>query len=405
MDIFICNNCGYSTKELSFHGEEFPCPNCAGIMRRQEHRQIDPPVRDNIQSGWSSTVQKTPKRIRTTFIGGAGEYFRIWIVNLFLTVMTLGIYGAWAKVRTRRYFYANTMLAAHPFDYLANPFAILKGNLIIAAGFIIYLLTQAFNPIFTGVVILMFYLILPFLIYKSLRFLTHNSSFRNIRFHFHGTLWESYKIYIMIPVLIPLTLGLITPYWAYRRKKYFFDNVSYGTTPASFQARPGYFYKVYLKAALLAIITVICIGIAMRYISSFTSNIFLANPESPGAAVFVYMILVYLFMIILITLIQQYIYARITNYCWKETRLGDITFNSTLQARELFRIQFTNILAIIFSLGMLIPWAKIRRSRYIFANMMISAAQSLDEFFSETEPEVNALGDAATDFFDLDIGL
>ncbi len=30
------------------------------------------------------------------FTGNGGEYFRIWIVNLMLTIVTLGIYSAWA---------------------------------------------------------------------------------------------------------------------------------------------------------------------------------------------------------------------------------------------------------------------------------------------------------------------
>ncbi len=33
-----------------------------------------------------------------SFHGSAGEYFRIWIVNLCFSVITLGICSAWAKV-------------------------------------------------------------------------------------------------------------------------------------------------------------------------------------------------------------------------------------------------------------------------------------------------------------------
>jgi uncharacterized membrane protein YjgN (DUF898 family) len=32
------------------------------------------------------------------FTGKAGEYFGIWIVNVSLTLLTLSIYSAWAKV-------------------------------------------------------------------------------------------------------------------------------------------------------------------------------------------------------------------------------------------------------------------------------------------------------------------
>ncbi len=101
------------------------------------------------------------------FTGSAAEYFRIWIVNVFLTVITLGVYNAWAKVRTRRYFYAHTTLDGYAFDYLANPVAILKGNLIIAAGLVLFLIAQQFAPELNGVVVLGFYAIVLYLIYKS----------------------------------------------------------------------------------------------------------------------------------------------------------------------------------------------------------------------------------------------
>ena len=51
-----------------------------------------------------------------TFTGTAREYFGIWIVNVLLTIITLGVYSAWAKVRRQRYFYGNTWLAGANFD-------------------------------------------------------------------------------------------------------------------------------------------------------------------------------------------------------------------------------------------------------------------------------------------------
>ena len=45
------------------------------------------------------------------FSGKGSEYFSIWIVNIALTIVTLGIYSAWAKVRKMQYLYRNTALA------------------------------------------------------------------------------------------------------------------------------------------------------------------------------------------------------------------------------------------------------------------------------------------------------
>ena len=72
------------------------------------------------------------------FTGTGGEYFRIWIVNLLLTVLTLGIYSAWAKVRRMRYFYGSTRLAGSAFEYHGKPLQILKGRLI-AVGVVVVL--------------------------------------------------------------------------------------------------------------------------------------------------------------------------------------------------------------------------------------------------------------------------
>ena len=76
-----------------------------------------------------------PTDERFTFGGTGSEYFRIWVVNILLTVLTLGIYSAWAKVRRMQYFYRNTRLAGAGFDYHAEPLAILKGRIIAAMLF------------------------------------------------------------------------------------------------------------------------------------------------------------------------------------------------------------------------------------------------------------------------------
>ena len=52
----------------------------------------------------------TPAPARARFGGNGAEYFRIWIVNVALTLATLGIYSAWAKVRREQYFHRHTSL-------------------------------------------------------------------------------------------------------------------------------------------------------------------------------------------------------------------------------------------------------------------------------------------------------
>ena len=77
------------------------------------------------------------RRSQVQFSGETGQFFKIWIVNIVLTILTFGIYSAWAKVRTHRYFYSNTSIEGHQFTYLANPIQILIGRIIAVVLFII----------------------------------------------------------------------------------------------------------------------------------------------------------------------------------------------------------------------------------------------------------------------------
>jgi hypothetical protein len=77
------------------------------------------------------------------FTGDGGEYFRIWIVNLLLTVLTLGLYSAWAKVRKAKYFRNNTRLDGHVFHFHGRPPAILRGRVL--AFFLLAADTWAFQ--------------------------------------------------------------------------------------------------------------------------------------------------------------------------------------------------------------------------------------------------------------------
>ena len=58
-------------------------------------------------------------RLDVRFTGSGSEYFRIWIVNLLLSIVTAGLYTPWARRRTARYFYDHTIVADSPLEFTA----------------------------------------------------------------------------------------------------------------------------------------------------------------------------------------------------------------------------------------------------------------------------------------------
>src|SRR5258706_8822062 len=104
----------------------------------------------------AEVTTSTPPEVEYPFIfhGNAREYFRIWIVNLALSIATIGVFSAWAKVRRERYFYGNTWVAGAPFEYLADPINILKGRLIAVSLLIAYVLFGQFVPLAQSVLVI-----------------------------------------------------------------------------------------------------------------------------------------------------------------------------------------------------------------------------------------------------------
>lgn len=318
-----------------------------------------------------------------SFTGNGSEYFKIWIVNILLTIVTLGIYSAWAKVRKKQYFYGNTKVNDASFSYLANPVTILKGRIVVFIGFVIYSLVESLHPYAALFLLLPILPLLPLFIVKALKFNARNSATRNIRFNFHGTYMDAAKVFIFWPLLVPFTLGLIFPYVYLKQKQFIVENSSFGTSPFSFTAQPGDYYKVYLKLILPAI-GVGIVGAISNYLFTYSSILI--------------SVLFYLYVI-------AYISVKNTNIFYNSTQLGSHGFTSSMMTKEYLIIFVTNSLATVFTAGLFFPVAEIRMHKYQLEHLTLNAVGDLDQFVADEKQQISALGDEAAEFFDLDIGI
>jgi len=204
------------------------------------------------------------------FEGKAGKYFGIWIVNLLLSLITFGIYSAWAKVRRKKYFYNNTLIDNVGFDYHANPKAILKGRIIAFILFALYVYGKSSSPILAGIVVLLFFLALPWLVVRGSIFNSRNTSHRGLRFDFVGTVRQAARVYMKLPILTGLTLGLMAPYAAHERKQFLMNNHRFGLSHFNMSRVVKQFYKVYLIVfivPLIGILAAIAIPAYQNYVN------------------------------------------------------------------------------------------------------------------------------------------
>ncbi len=344
------------------------------------------------------------------FTGGAGEYFRIWIVNAALTVVTLGVYGAWAKVRTRQYFYGHTWLDGQNFAYTANPTAILKGHLVVGAMFLLYVASQYAGQVderwgwLTVALVALFGLLLPYLIFKSLRFLATNSVHRGLRFHFHGTLRGAYSTHLWWPLLSPFTLGAVFPYVVSLQRRYQMDHAAYGSARARFTGDAGPVYLIYLTALGLTVagyVALLTVGVALLV------PLTLGGARGGGVGAVPWLLApLYLLYLMLVTGVTQGVRGALLNYTLNHTVLDErVRFEARVNPWLFGWIQLSNVALQVLSVGLATPWAAVRRARYLLAHIAVLAPGGLEDFSADTGTRDGALGESATEFFGIEIGL
>ncbi|MGZ3158883.1 MAG: YjgN family protein [Burkholderiaceae bacterium] len=369
--------------------------------------------------------------LRFEFTGTGAEYFRIWVVNLLLTILTVGVYSAWAKVRRVQYFYRNTRFDGAVFDYHGNPKAILKGRILALVLLIAYKISFEVSAIATVVVALILAAIMPWLLSRSFRFKLANTSYRGVHFRFQGTVVEAYRTLILFPVVLTLTglfawslfasyskspsismiimlvilvlvvMGGTVPLAHHLLKRYQHDHAYFGQMPFFYYGRAVDFFKIYGAAIGLVIAGSILTGLLGHLFAPLSKA--LLTTQFGWLFQFLFGLLgayvLYLFA-------RSYLDGRIQNLVWNNTEVGDQRFQSTASVRRLLLIHATNLLLITLTFGLFKPFAAVRVAKYRLENLTLIANENLDEILADPETDqAGALGQEAGDFFDIDIAI
>ncbi len=431
-----------------------------------------------------------------SFTGNASEYFRIWIVNVLLTILTLGIYSAWAKVRNNRYFYGNTILDGTSFEYTADPVKILKGRLIAVAVIIAYQLSGLYSleaGLFAGLVLV---LLLPLLIVLSMRFNMRYTTWRNIQFSFIPNIKRAYflcglpvallslvmvfayqvsnvaselesldaeatsqssgmimefganetmgsqsatlldnsdvhspniielaqiehaaslelkqaektaitekhketltgklttaSLVMMVPIAIFWMLYPMFQQWYFA---FLAQNTRYGKSKFSFIATSWKFYAVYF-IALLFMLSIVLVGVLLGSIILSTSLI----DENH------YAYLAPIMMVIPMLAASAFIQTKKTNIIYSGLSCENIGFTMDLSVGRMLWLYLSNTIAILLSLGLMVPWAKIKMAKYR-AEKTTLYASDFDSFHAKQNSGVDARASEITDLMDFDLGL
>ncbi|MFZ6780899.1 YjgN family protein [Undibacterium sp. Ji83W] len=360
------------------------------------------------------------------FSGTGKEYFRIWIVNLCLSLATLGIYSAWAKVRRLEYFDRNTSLAGASFNFHGEAKTILRGRIVAVILLFCYHYLFTFSRNLALTFFIVFLLGVPFMMRSALRFRLHQTSYRGLRFQFHGSIRDAYAAYspVAFVILLPGLFGALFPeekymagiafigylYWPWlhaRMRIYQHDNISYGNLRASCDMKSGAFSWSYV-GVLLALFCSVIVGI---FLASIVSVVLAKH----GGSLLQYLrntkdvfYLVLGFVMLLVTVLAalgclSYIQAVAWNKSWDNTSFPGVDIDSSLPYWPYWRLQVKNFFFTMFSLGLYRPFAVVALYRFRLAHVRLRSEELDQVQATKKAGQAQATGDSSADMFGFDL--
>lgn len=386
-----------------------------------------------VANSHASTEQ--PHHLPIVFTGSGSEYFRIWIVNLLLTLLTLGLYYPWAKVRRMRYFHGNTLIGGEPLDFHGDPKTMLKGFFLVGILLAVYSVAGNFSAMAGFLAFLIVVAIWPALLKSSMQFRLANTSWRGLRFHFSGSLANVYRA--VLPLFVPgaIILGalagvadpdkppawylytltgvmlvamLLAPWLLWNLKQYQHNHYGLASLQTSFRASLGSFYKLQLKISgvgLMAIaLSAIVVALAFYTLAGQVS----ATKSFKGApaAVLGIMLGSLAGMLATLVVIKPYATSRLQNLLWSRTGNDSIRFLSHLKFRPLLWLTVKNWILVVITLGLYWPFAAVALARMRLQAVTVKTRVDLDTLVGQMRQDGSeAAGDAAGDLFGVDIGL
>lgn len=408
-------------------------------------------VLENDDLDLNKNSNKLNKILKIKFTAKGKDYFKVWITNLALTIITIGIYYPWAKARQQRYFWAHTIVADHALGFHGRAQSMFKGYAIAAFLSALYYGLSKISPEYGATMLIFLALIYPVLFRASSRFLLLNTSWRGLRFKFKASVKQSYQylassiLVSCLITLIPLILVFVygesvddfdnkinwttyTPVFIstlllivfgfpiayFYIKKFQRDFYSFANIQTRFNANVWGFFKVLLKTAAVSMLVSIIFGLIGGLFSLMFGafSIFSVFSSSSASKSNILSFLIYVLPLILFfgyflyfVVINSYFNSRHFNFFWGNIISNDLKMEADLKLKPLIILNSKNWILIVLSLGLYYPFAKVASTRMQLESLSIYSSLDFNQLVSDAsiEDESN-LGQAMSDLFDFDFG-
>lgn len=361
---------------------------------------------------------------RLRWTGNVTEIYRIFLLNLFMTIITLGIYRFWGKARMRKYIASHFILSGQSFEYTGTGKELFIGFLkmlcIVAAYAALTYYSWTINPwlsvvCFYGVVLLM-----PLIVFMSMRYRLRTLKWRGIRFGLAGNAVTYGSLAFSRNLANIFSLSLLVPRSDIIKWNYIASNIRYGTIKTTFRTERTHLRKMFTAHILSPVFFLSGMVVFIFIIDMLTKPIFamiyihyglpVDRPPPVGTDAYFYTItlaerLVYVAWLIPYHLTRCIYKSHLMKAKLIGLDLGGVRFKSTASGADLMFRKIGNFLLIFFSLGLAYPIVLDRNARYYQKYIVVGG--DLEKLHAEQAVllKTSAASEFMADDVDLGVGL
>ena len=391
------------------------------------------------------------------FTGSGGEYFRVWIVNVLLSIVTLGIYTPWARRRTAQYFYGHTLVAGSPLEFTAQQRKMVMGFVLLMLITIAYqLAVNTGQDTAVGLFLLSGALLAPYIWASAMRFRLGATRWRGLRLQFTASWKEVYIaswpvfalalvwfcVFFGMQMLSPdlaqaleaaeeegakralpsftpamgglLALGLVLTVLCFIRLEYNYKSLLVLRAQVGAERgrwKPVYmdFVKVWLATVAVFILCVLGVIASISILAGSSIALLAASSDRLGFWMFVVIFVAIIGGMFLLFLAsapaRAYREARMFRLVWDNVGVSQVArFKCHLRPGAYVWLRIKNMLLTLVTLGLYRPFARVSEYRMKLESVTLHVKGSVDQVAGVlVKQQQGGLGDALADAVGLDL--
>lgn len=402
--------------------------------------------------GADVSAARSPQPFRLKFSGSGSEYFRVWIVNLLLNIVTLGFYTPFARRRTAKYFYSHTLVADSPLEFTGQQRKMVFGFLLLVALYMAFrLATDTGQDTAVSAFLIAAAVLAPYFWASAMRFRLGSTRWRGVRLHFTAGWGEVYRaswpmfamalVWILVMLAFSILPGDVPapvkrsflagwralPHLAwpliatalvltllciirleYNYKSLLFYRAHIGTQAGRWKPAYRDFVGIWLVAVGVLVAGMIVIAILPAILmGAWVAMLFKTKLHLGLWAIISYIVLGVLLVFSLFLAsapARAYRQARMFQLVWNNVGVSSIVrFKCRLRAWRYVRLRLKNMLLALVTLGFYRPFAMVSEYRMKTESVTLHVKGGLDQLVGQLVRQQDGIGDALADAVGLDL--